>query len=98
MSLSNIFKDAHRRVSIAKQRVQHDRSRMWTGLDYPSGMKEAIKKGFMTPVFSETPRILGWYTFTEAGWAEYDRLYGEAPDYFSPDFFNYSTPFGRIAA
>ncbi len=33
MSLSNIFEDAHRRVSIAKQRNEHDRSRMWTGLD-----------------------------------------------------------------
>lgn len=84
-TLSNIFNDAHRRVCIAKQRGETDRSKMWTGMDCPSGMKEAITRGWMQPVHGETPRVIGWYTFTEAGWAEYDRLYANEPDFFKKD-------------
>lgn len=92
MALYHIFEDGHRRVAIAKSQGRTDRSKMWTGLGFPSEMKEAIAKGYMRPVFSETPRVLNWYTFTDAGWAEYDRLYADAPDFFDPNFSSYRIP------
>lgn len=79
----DLFEDAHRRVCIAKQRNETDRSRMWTGLAVPSTMKPLIKRGLMKPVHPpERPRAANWYTFTDAGWEEYDRRYKDEPDYF----------------
>jgi hypothetical protein len=85
-TLRDIFDDAHRRVCIAKQRNEEDRSRMWTGLDYPREMREAVAKGLMVPLNNETPRVMGWYKFTEKGWAQYDHIFSQAPDYFDADY------------
>ncbi|TLX16396.1 hypothetical protein [Rhizobium sp. MHM7A] len=81
-SLRDIFDDAHRRVCIAKQRNEEDRSRMWTGMNYPREMRQAVEKGFMVPLAKETPRVMGWYKFTEKGWAQYDHIFSQAPNYF----------------
>ncbi len=96
MSLYHIFEDAHRRVCIAESRSyaetgkEANRERIWTGMQYPSGMKEAVEKGIMRPLDKETPRILGWYCFTELGWKMYDMMFKDAPDYFSEAFKTYS--------
>lgn len=82
--LDCIFDDAHRRVCIAKQRNEKDRSRIWTGLSMPSRIRMATKAGYMRPACgsAETPRVLNWYTFTPDGWSEYDRRYKGKPDWF----------------
>lgn len=86
MSLESIFDDAHRRVCIARQRGEFDRARIWTGLGFPSEMKPAVARGMMVPLHGrETPRVLNWYLFTAAGWAEYDRRFAGAPDYFETE-------------
>lgn len=82
--------DAHRRVCIAKQRNETDRSKIWTGLTIPSEIKSLIQGGVFMPVHRETARVLNWYTFTEHGWKEYDRLFSGAPDYFDPSFQEFS--------
>lgn len=84
-----LFNDAHRRVCLAKERSNTDRSKIWVGLQYPSQMKELIAKGLVAPVSGETPRCLSWYMFTEKGWAEYDRKFKDAPDWFSPEYANF---------
>jgi hypothetical protein len=89
-SLRDIFDDAHRRVCIAKQRNQTDRAGIWTGMDYPRQMKQAVEKGFMAPLDKETPRVMGWYKFTEKGWAQYDHIFSQAPDYFDDAYQSFS--------
>lgn len=64
---------------MRSKRGETDRSKMWTDMDFPSGMKEDITKGWVQPVHGETPR------FTESGWVEYDRLYADASDFFKKD-------------
>jgi len=85
-SLRDIFDDAHRRVCIANQRNETDRERIWTGMDYPSEMRRAVEKGLMVPVGKETARVIGWYKFTEKGWAQYDNIFSQAPDYFDTSY------------
>lgn len=82
-SLIDVFDDAHRRVCIARGRNEDDRGRMWTGMNYPREMREAVEKGYMSPLGRERHRVVGWYQFTEKGWAKYDQIFSEAPDYFS---------------
>lgn len=86
MGLRDIFDDAHRRVCIAKQRNEFDRDRMWTGCGFPSHLKIAVEQGFLEPVDRETPKVSGWYRFTEKGWAKYDQIFQHAPDYFAPEY------------
>ena len=78
-----LFDDAHRRVCLASSRNETDRAKIWTGLAFPGEMRWLIKKGWMQPVYRETPRVLNWYPFTEAGWQEYDRRYADKPDWFT---------------
>lgn len=93
MSLQDMFVEAHRRVCIAKNRGETSRDKIWTGLEYPSYMKPMVDRGWMRPVDGETPKVLNWYTFTEAGWAKYDQALGHAPDYFDDEAFkNFSLP------
>ena len=66
-----------------RERGDTDRGRIWTGLAYPQEMKRVVARGWMRPYHhTAKPRILNWYLFTEAGWAEYDRRYAGKPDYF----------------
>lgn len=88
MSLTLNFIEAHRRVCISKKSVQtKERSKLWIGLTVPSDMKEMKKKGYVVPHGGrETPRVLNWYLFTDAGWAKYDTIFKDAPDYFAKEF------------
>jgi hypothetical protein len=86
MGLRDIFDDAHRRVCIAHQRNEFDRAKIWTGCGFPSYLKIGVEQGFLTPVYGEKPKVSGWYTFTEKGWAQYDQIFKNAPNYFSPEY------------
>lgn len=88
MSMEDIWVDAHRRVCIAAKRGEHDLTKLWVGLDYPSHMKEMVHVlGYMKPHGDkETPRILGWYLFTEKGIEEYKRRFGNKKDFFDADY------------
>jgi hypothetical protein len=89
MSLYHLFEDAHRRVCLARQSGREERT-AWHGLQTPSTMKAMIAQGWMQPVHGETPRVLNWYTFTDAGWSEYQRRFANAPDYFDPAFADFT--------
>ena len=95
MSLHALFQDAHRRVCIRKQRGEAlDLDTLWAGLAFPSQMRGKAQQFFRPLNGDETPRVLGWYLFTEKGKAEYLRRYENAPDYFeNPDYFPPSPDF-----
>ncbi len=86
-SLHNLFDDAHRRVCIAKgKREFRGLEHVWAGCGFPSEFKHA--KQFFRPVDDkETPRISGWYRFTEEGIAEYRRRYDGKPDWFDENTY-----------
>ena len=86
MNMYDIFTDAHRRVCIARQRNEFDRSRIWVGLAMPSDIKKAVKEGLMVANGTETAKTLNWYRFTDKGWKAYDQVFKDAPDYFDPAF------------
>jgi hypothetical protein len=62
-------------------------------------MKVAVDRGFMTPLNGKaTPKITNWYLFTEKGWAQYDALYANAPDYFSKEYSGFRLPYDAFNA
>jgi hypothetical protein len=100
MNLHDIFDDAHRRICIFRQSGDNKpRVAIWTGLDMPSRMKIAVERGFMTPLNGKaTPKVTNWYLFTEKGWAQYDALYSNAPDYFSKQYADFRLPYDAFNA
>lgn len=84
MSDEDNWADAHRRVCIAAKYPGFDLSKVWVGYDYPSRMKKMVHvDGYMKPYEGkETPRVIGWYLFTEKGIEEYKRRFGGKKDFF----------------
>jgi hypothetical protein len=65
-------------------------------MSYPREMREAVEKGFMVPLGNERPRVVGWYQFTEKGWAKYDQIFSQAPDYFDGDYKDFHIPYQSL--
>jgi hypothetical protein len=100
MNLHDIFDGVSGRICIARQSGDNkSRVAIWTGLDMPSRMKVAVDRGFMTPLNGKaTPKITNRYLFTEKGWAQYDALYANAPDYFSKEYSGFRLPYDAFNA
>lgn len=92
--LNDLFDDAHRRLCIQKSRNERRRASCWIGLATPAQMRPMVTAGYVMDQPGATPRILHWWSFTPQGWAEYDRRFKDAPDWFAPEYqdFKFSAP------
>ena len=69
------MEEARRRFESFHESSGKTLGESWLGLGFPSEYKPAVKAGFMRPLSAEVPRCLSWYVLTDAGVAEYRRLF-----------------------